>query len=96
MIIFYYAYACRTRVPTLSSSAADEDLELARAIRFLLEAEFVNYAEAVFSWLDEDFVKTVYVFGSNGELYALTRDASTDFKWKKGAYENIPYSQFPN
>jgi len=94
IFITSFVLGFRTKEPLISPLAPQDLVDLAKSIHFLLTTEFVNYPEAVFSWLDESPPLTVYVFGSNGELYALTREK--DEAWVPGHFKNIPYEDFPN
>lgn len=82
-------------IPLLSVNSTSEANSLAHAISYLLEKEFIRYVESVFSWLDEPFITSVYVYGSNGELYRIFRDNFPGSVWKRGNYEILPYSEFP-
>lgn len=86
-----------SRKPVVSPSAGQDEIDLAKSIQFVLDAEYIDWAEAVFAWLDEkSSLSTFYIFGSNGELYELTRDEANGSQWIPGNYENIPYEDFPN
>jgi hypothetical protein len=76
----------------LSPNASREAISLAASIKFMMEKEFIVYVQAVFSWLDEPFISSVFVYGSDGELYKVFREKH---EWIPGKYEVLPYAQFP-
>ncbi|ODN01797.1 hypothetical protein Ocin01_04865 [Orchesella cincta] len=81
--------------PLLSANPSEEAVSLVNAIRYLMEREFVSQINSIFSWLDDSFVKSVYLYGTNGELYELYRDATSHNLWPMGKYRLIPYEEFP-
>ncbi|OXA58671.1 hypothetical protein Fcan01_08183 [Folsomia candida] len=84
-----------SREATLSSNATSEAVSLAGCIKFMLDKEFVTHVEAVFRWLDEPFITSIYVYGSDGELYRIFRNNLPGTLWTPGNYEVLQYSQFP-
>lgn len=79
----------------MSEGSTAEAKSLVRAIQYLKDVEYIGRIQSVFSWLDEPAPISVFVYGSNGELFELSRRNHSREPWQIGQYRRVPYEDFP-
>jgi len=52
------------------------------------------FVKSIVVWLDEPKVNKAYVYGSNDELYQISRKDTSNL-WQEKSFLRIPYSEYP-